>query len=590
MTPRRRRLVRYSAGIAGLTFAIAGLVWGVEYFGRPADPTMGIDDILRRELPADTPRVSFVDATAEAGVSFRHFTGTRTHRLPEDMGSGLAWGDCDGDGDTDLYLVSFVAPLGTAAEEIAELPGNALYRNRGDGTFETVGDGSGADLRAFGMGATWGDYDGDGDLDLYITNYGVNVLLRNEGACRFVDVTAETGVAGSQDDFSAGATWGDYDGDGDLDLYVTNYVQYDERLAAAESTSMQFEVAVPFTLNPASFEPANNRLYRNDDGHFLDVAAEVGVANPRGRSLSAAWADLDEDGDLDLYVANDISDNALYSNRGDGGFDDISTESLTADYRGAMGLALTDFDRDGDLDFFVTHWVAQENGLYMNHLEMGSETIFFADVAEMMGLGYTALQYVGWGTAFVDYDNDSLKDLFVANGHTFEDKADSTRLVPQKMQLFWNRGDQDGFFDVTEVAGPPFGRLLVARGAAAADYDGNGTVDLAVLENGGAVVLLRNTGAPDNHWIEFDLRQPGGNRFGLGAQVRVSAGGTRQSEVVGSSPSYLSHNDLRLHFGLGSSAALERVEVRWPDGVIEEWLGTAADQVVTLQRGTGLER
>ena len=206
-----------------------------------------------------------------------------------------------------------------------------------------------------------------------------------------------------------------------------------------------------------------------------------------------------------------------------------------------------------------------------------------------MGLGYTALQYVGWGTAFLDYDNDGRKDLFVANGHTLEDAADTTRLLPQKMQLFWNRG-QEGFFDVTAVAGPPFGRLLVARGAAAADYDADGNVDLAVLENGGSVLLLRNGGGSNTHWLQIDLRQDGANRFALGGQVQVEVSGEWQAEVVGASPSYLSQNDLRLHFGLGDASRVDAVRVRWPDGALEEWRDLEADQIVTLRRGTGTER
>jgi len=214
-----------------------------------------------------------------------------------------------------LYAVSFGGPLDTPSSVRADWPRSQLYRNRGDGTFEDISSASGADIGEFGMGASWADYDGDGDLDLYVTHYGPNVMLRNEGGCRFVDVTAATGTAGGDDDFSAGATWGDFDGDGDIDLYVTNYVEFDMSTVAS-AASLQFGTAVPFTLNPASYPPAANRLFRNDDGRFVDVAVEVGVANTTGRSLSATWTDFDDDGLLDLYVANDISDNAFYRNLG----------------------------------------------------------------------------------------------------------------------------------------------------------------------------------------------------------------------------------------------------------------------------------
>ncbi len=586
MTPRQRRLLKYGLGSAGLVISIVGLVAMVERMSDTTDPTAGIDDVLSRELPADVPRIAFTDATAAAGIDFQHFDGERSQLLPEDMGPGVAWGDCDGDGWPDLYAVAFGGPLNTTAQSRSFATQSQLYRNRADGTFEDITSISGVDVSKFGMGASWADYDGDGDLDLYVTHYGPNVLLRNEGGCRFVDVTADTGIAGGDDDFSAGATWGDYDGDGDIDLYVTNYVEFDASTAAS-AASLQFGKAVPFTLNPASYPPAANRLFRNDGARFAEIAADVGVANTAGRSLSATWTDFDDDGLLDLYVANDISDNAFYRNLG-GHFEDVSAASLTADYRGAMGIAVTDFDRDGDVDFFVTHWIAQENGLYANHLEFGLDTLMFADVAEMMGLGYTALEYVGWGTEFVDYDNDGYKDLFIANGHTLEDPQDRAHLVPQRMQLFWRRGEE-GFFDATRAAGEPFQQPLVGRGAAAADYDGDGNIDMAVAQNGGNLVLLRNSGSDENRWAAIALAQPGANRFALGARVQLSAGGVRQTHVVGSSPSYLSHNDLTVHFGLGVVESVDSITVRWPDGAEETWSDLAVNQRHRLERGTGAQ-
>ncbi|MFQ5744469.1 MAG: CRTAC1 family protein [Acidobacteriota bacterium] len=591
MTPRQLLLRRYGGSAAILVLAIvAAVLLGERIRQPPGGSTTGIDDMLARDLPSDAPAVYFIDATAKAGIDFHHFPGVRSHRLPEDMGSGLAWGDCDGDRWPDLYIVNFAGPLTLPASERSALPGNALYRNRGDGSFEEVGAGGGVDLKAFGLGAAWGDYDGDGDFDLYVTNYGPNTLFRNDGDCRFTDVTDTAAVGGS--DFSAGATWGDYDGDGDLDLYVANYVDFVDVKELPATTSRQYGRAVPYTLNPASYDPSPNLLFLNEgDGHFHDVASGAGVADPTGRSLSAAWCDWDSDGDLDLYVANDISDNAFYRNRGDGTFEDISSESLTADYRGAMGLAVADYDRDGDLDFFVTHWIAQENALYESHLVGGEgpEDLLFTDVADLVGLGATALDFVGWGTAFIDYDNDGRKDLFVANGHTFEDEADPTRLIPQRLQLFWNRG-KEGFFDLSSAAGPPFDRLMVARGAAAADFDGDGDIDLAVLAHGGPVVLLANSGNPSNHWLEVDLSQPGANVHAVGATITVEAGSGNQLHSVGSSPSYLSQNFLTAHFGLGSDTVVDRLTVRWPDGAREAWGDRVADRRYLLVRGQGDSR
>jgi tetratricopeptide (TPR) repeat protein len=589
VTARQARLARYGVAAVALTLVIVAAVVWVENV-RNTETGTGIDDVLARGLPANAPTNRFTDGTARAGIGLRHFPATRSRMLPEDMGSGLAWGDCDGDGFDDLYVVNFVAPIGSSEQDRAVLPGNALYRNRADGSFEEIGEAAGVDLKAFGMGASWGDYDGDGDVDLYVTNYGANALFRNDGSCSFTDVTTASGVGGGED-YSAGAVWGDYDGDDDLDLYVTNYVAFDEAMQPRGGPVMQYGSVVPFTLNPASYQPAVNWLFRNDgDGRFTEVAERAGVDNAAGRSLSAAWCDWDADGDLDLYVANDISDNAFFLNLGDGAFEDISTASLTADYRGAMGLAIADYDRDADLDFFVTHWIAQENALYENHMspDTEGERPLFTDVADLVGLGATGLDRVGWGTSFIDFDNDGWKDLFVANGHTVEDVADSTRLLPQRMQLFWNRGEE-GFFDLSEVAGPSFERLLVARGAAAADYDRDGDVDIAVLDHGRGVVLLVNSGTPGNHWVEIDLQQDGANPRGIGAFIRVDTGEQRQLVTVGGSSSYLSQDSLTAHFGLGEAPGIDRVVVRWPDGTEEAFVGLAADTRHTLRRGSGDE-
>lgn len=586
LTARRRRLLRYSLASIGIVLLVGALIWVREDRSAGEEP-IGIADVLRRELPVDAPAVRFTDEATAAGVRFRHFDAERSRLLPEDMGSGLGWGDCDQDGRDDLYVVNFAAPLPASEQELHRRRGNALFRNLGGGVFEEISGRSGAGLTMLGLGVSWADYDGDGDLDLYVTGYGPNYLLQNDGACGFVDVTAEAGLAGGAEEFSAGASWGDYDGDGDLDLYVTSYVVFDVAKGAGETASLQFGQAVPYTLNPASFEPARNRLYRNDEGRFVDVAEQAGVTNPGGRSLSAAWVDFDEDGDQDLYVANDVSDNALFLNRGDGTFDDISASSLTADYRGAMGIAVTDFDRDGDQDFFVTHWIAQENGLYRNHLEVDAAGgLFFADIAEMMGLGYSALQFVGWGTDFLDVDNDGWKDLFVANGHTIEDSTDPNRLLSQRMQLFWSRAG-DGFYDLSAVAGPVFERPIVGRGAAAADYDGDGAVDFAVVDHGGSLILARNQTGSDHHWLQIDLRQPGRNPFAVGARVALEAGETIQTHRVGASPSYLSANALRVHFGLGELDRVVSVTVRWPDGAEERFDVPEVDRRVILVRGSG---
>jgi hypothetical protein len=582
---RRRRLLRQTGtGAFLLLVAIVGLVAGRSLL-ETEDTDTGVVDVLARDLPEGVPALRFDERPDLLDRPFRHFGGVRTHRLPEDMGSGIAWGDCDGDGRPDLYAVSWAAPLGVDLES-AGGPASALYRNRGAGGFADIGEEAGVALRVRGMGAAWADYDGDGDLDLYVTAYGPNYLFRNDGSCRFTDVTSRAGVAGG-DAFSAGATWADYDGDEDLDLYVTNYVRFADADDPADVSS-QYGRSIPFTLNPSSYPAEPNFLYRNQgDGTFTEVARRAGVDNPTGRSMSAVWADFDGDAQVDLYVANDISDNAFFRNRGDGTFEDISSRSLTADYRGAMGLAVADIDRDGDLDFIVTHWLAQENALYINHIsEVGAAEIFFADNAEAYGLGYTGLKFVGWGASLFDADNDGWADLFIANGSTLESETDLAVLVPQRAQMFLSRGPE-GFFDVTEVWGPALVRPRVARGLAAADWDGDGDVDLALLENGGTLVLLENTGAPRGGWLAVDLEQPGANRHAVGAWVRVMTGAGSQLLAVGAAPSYLSQEPLTLHFGVGEARRIDALRVRWPDGSEEVWRDLPASRRHRLVRGTG---
>ena len=308
--------------------------------------------------------VIFRDVTAAAGINFVHSFGKRSSLLPEDVGSGAAFADYNSDGHIDLYVVNNPGPLDAEITEAS--PGNVLYRNNGDGTFTDVTEEAGVGDRGYGMGCVFGDYDNDGDLDLYVTNYEQNVLYRNNGDETFTDVTAEAGVGDAR--WGTGAAFGDYDNDGDLDLYVPNYIEHDlDKLAQDQKTSMQYGQSVPRILNPHSFEPQDNVLYRNNgDGTFTDVTAELGVESPGGRSLQAIFTDFDLDGDLELYVANDLSPNFLYRNNGDGTFTDISDASWAADFRGSMGLATGDYDGDGDLDLFMSHWIEQENALYSN--------------------------------------------------------------------------------------------------------------------------------------------------------------------------------------------------------------------------------
>ena len=590
--PRRRRLLVRTASLAGLFVAAAGIaVWigtRPEPTYRPGEVVQGLTADLARDLPPDYPRVTFSDVTAPAGIHFHHFSGHRTSQLPEDMGSGAAWGDYDDDGWLDLYVVNATGPLTAAPEELERSPAySALYHNQGDGTFREVGAEAGVRFRGWGMGATWADYDNDSRLDLFVTAYGTNVLYRNNGDGTFADRTRAAGLDG-RPGFWAGACWGDYDRDGFLDLYVAGYVKY--RQLALQQRSMQYDVEQPASINPSSFAPEPNLLFHNNgNGTFTEVATRAGVANPTGRSLSAVWADFDDDGWPDLYVANDVSDNVMYWNLENGTFVDVSHAARVADYRGAMGLAVGDWDGDQDLDLFVTHWLAQENALYSSlraDLQARGATLDpplqFADEADRYGVGQIALDFVGWGTSFFDYDNDGRPDLFVVNGSTLERKDDPRLLVPMRNQLFWNRGADDGYYDVSSVSGAHFAETHAGRGAAVGDYDNDGDVDVFVVNNGGPGILLRNDGGNRQHWLTVVLEGTASNRWGVGARLRLVVGGAVQIREVGAQGSYLSHNDLREHFGLGTHPAADTLEIRWPSGTRQIVIHPSSNQVLRV--------
>jgi len=362
----RRRKTLYRTVSIVVTVALVGTFIALYAFraSRPDEYATGEDhsDITRRlsrGIPDGAPEPRFVDVTVSAGLDgFRTFSGIRTSQLPEDMGAGAAWGDYDNDGDEDLFLVSAGGPLTAADDELAP---SRLYENRGDGTFAEVADFP--VTRVVGMSAAWGDYDGDGNLDLVLTGFNTLRLYRNEDG----RLVRDPGFP-SPKGFWAGASWSDFDRDGDLDLYVCGYVQYVPDITGKNRVSSQYGRKIPYTLNPSSYTPERNLLFVNrGDGSFDEAAEAHGVSNPGGRSLVALWHDLNDDGWPDLYVANDISDNALYLNR-EGRLEDTSHAAWVSDYRGAMGLAAGDWNRDGDDDLFVTHWVAQENALYDSRL------------------------------------------------------------------------------------------------------------------------------------------------------------------------------------------------------------------------------
>ena len=570
---RRKRLVIIT--IFSTVFFL--LVLGAIYFFsspeeetyRPGEHVEGLTDDLGRKLPEDYPKVTFTDVSAQAGIDYRHFHGKRSTQLPEDMGSGVAWGDYDNDGWEDLFIANQAGPLDMPAEELASSPARcALYHNNGDGTFSEVAEVTGLAIRGQVNAAAWADYDRDGWLDIVVSSLGQNRLFHNDEGSGFTEMTSSSGM-GIDRGYWAGINWGDFNNDGWLDLYVCGYVKYTR--PSDNQKSLQVDAEVPTSLNPSSFKPERNLLFRNNkDGTFTEMAANAGVDNLTGRSLAAAWFDVNEDGWQDLYVANDVSDNMLYLNKGDGTFEDISLAALVADYRGAMGIAVADWDNDTDLDMFITHWIAQENALYNNSWsrDKGPEKKIprFMDEADRYGLGQIALDFIGFGTSFLDYDNDGYLDIFIANGSTFQQRDSTHLLVSMKDQLFWNRHSKEGFFDVSRVSGDYFSKEFVGRGSAHADFDNDGDLDIFIVNNNGPGILLRNDGGNQKNWIQVSLEGKRSNPQAIGAIIRVYTGDVVQTRAVGAQGSYFSQHGLTEHFGLNDKTVIDSLTISWPDG------------------------
>jgi len=515
--------------------------------------------------PAISSRGSFTRLGAEIGLDFVHDSGwTGSRYMIETMGGGGGFFDYDGDGWVDLYLVqSGPVPWERTANEI-ELPRNQLFRNLGDGTFENVTSGSGLGDTGYGMGACFGDVDGDGRVDVAVTNYGSNRLFRNLGDGRFEDVSS----AANFDD----ARWGtscalaDYDRDGDLDLYVANYYQYSLSLHR-ECGNPDFPTFCP----PDYFAGESDLLYRNrGDGTFEDVTRAAGVWNEgptEAKGLGAVWADLDNDHDLDLYVANDLTPNYIYWNEGGrfsaGGLASGAALNQNGVPEASMGVDVGDVDLDGRRDLFVTHFSFETNTLYRN---LGGQS--FQDTTEASGAGAPSLLNIGFGTVFLDWDLDGDEDLFVTNGHISDNihLYNPTERYRQQDQLLENRAGR--FHEISAASGIHVEPARVGRGAATADIDNDGDLDLLVVANRGPAEILRNDRDTGGPWVVLDLVLPSGAPA-VGARARIAANDREQTRDVAAGSSYLSQSDTRLHFGLGGAAAIEWCEIRWPDGTEE---------------------
>lgn len=532
--------------------------------------------------PITVNAVTFVDVTNEAGIRFQHSSGTRSSLLPEDMGSGAGFADIDNDGDIDLYIVNIPGPF-TQNGKTHKGNANALYLNNGDGTFTDITRAAGVGHQGFGMGCVFADYDGDADLDLYLTNYGENVLYRNNGNATFTDVTDAAGVGCEL--WSTGAAFADVDGDTDLDLYVCNYVTYDlEELEQMKEESLQSGKPVPSALNPHVFEPQDNVFYRNDgDGTFTDATAEVGIAAGGGRSMQAVFSDFDNDNDLDLYVANDTTTNHIYRNDGSGNFTDVSTASWAADFRGSMGLTAGDYDADGDIDLFMSHWVDEENALYRNLFAEDGATgqIRFVDESYTSLLAEESIKQIGWGTALFDYDNDGDLDIFVTNGSTFQELNRPEVLIPQADMLFRNNGDET-FTNVSQEAGIAALPLRVGRGAAFGDYDNDGDVDIFIVNNHAPPTLLRNEGGNRSNWVYVKLVGTGANRDAIGAKIQVKTADQTQVREIYAGESYMSANSFVAKFGVGDATQIETLQVTWQNGETQKLHNVPANQRIRI--------
>jgi enediyne biosynthesis protein E4 len=525
--------------------------------------------------------VSFTDITERSGIAFEHAFAPEKRYIVESMAGGVALIDYDNDGYVDVYFVnSLTVDLVKANKKTR----SALYRNRGDGTFADVTENSGLGDVGFGMGVAVGDYNNDGFDDLYVTCLGPDHLFKSNGNGTFTDVTMKAGVSDPR--WSTGAAFVDYDNDGKLDLFVSNYVDFDlKKLPEFGLGRMCQFKGVPVQCGPRGLPGAGDSLYHNNgDGTFTDVSKKAGVADADGYyGLGVICSDFDEDGFVDIFVANDSTPNFLYHNKGDGTFKEIAFTSGTAvnesgREQGCMGVTLGDYDHDGRLDLFITNFDDEYNVLYHND---GRNS--FTDVSYRAKLAEVSLPYVGWGTKFFDYDNDGWVDIFVTNGHAYPQR-DHYR---QRELLHHN--NRDGTFsEVGLTSGHALKVERAGRGAAFGDLDNDGDIDIVVNDLDGRPQVLRNDGGNINNSVMIKTVGTKSNRDGIGARVRVVSGDLIQIDEVRSGGSYISQNDLRLHFGLAKRTKIDLIEVRWPNGTVEKISNANTNKVLTIREGKGI--
>ena len=521
------------------------------------------------------PVIHFTDVTSAAGIHFTHHTGAFGKKyLPETMGSGASFADLDGDGWPDILLLN--------GKDWTPKPGkhyfSALYHNNHNGTFTDVTSGSGLDVELYAMGVAVADYDNDGRPDIYITALNGDLLFHNEGNNKFRDVTVASGIRNQS--FGTSAAWFDYDRDGKADLFVANYIQW----SVKADLWCSLDGATKSYCTPESSKGAPAKLFHNlGNGKFEEVGVKAGIADPTSKSLGVAVLDYNNDGWPDLFVANDTQPNKLFRNNHNGTFTEEGVSAGVAFgedgvARGAMGVDSADYDRSGRQHLLVGNFSNQMLGLYHNE-----GTGLFVDEAPSSTVGRASLLSLTFGVFFFDYDLDGYPDIFAANGHTEEqiERIQPKVKFREPPLLFRNLGGRK-FENISAQLGSDFAKGLVARGAAYADFDRDGDLDILISTNNGSPVLLRNDGANRNHWLNVRLTGTKSNRSALGAVVRIESAQGKQSAMVRSGGSYCSQNDLALTFGLGADDKVTAIFIDWPSGTKQRLTGIVANQFLNI--------
>ena len=545
----------------------------------------------QNDAPAKTPLIAYpqlVDITASTGIHFNHVSSPEQKFIVESMSGGVALIDYDRDGWPDIYFTN-AQNIDMALHK--QKARSALFHNNHDGTFTDVTDKAGVGYPCWAMGAVVGDYNNDGWPDLLVTCLGGVVLYRNNGDGTFTDVTRSAGL-GDDHMWATGAAFGDYDNDGWTDLFISHYVDFNlENMAAFGSSDICKYLGIDVQCGPRGLKGSPDSLFHNHhDGTFVDVSKKAGVSDEEHRyGLTSVWVDFENNGKLDLFVTNDGQPNYLYQGDGKGKFEEVGFSSgVGLSESGArqanMGIALGDYLHTGRMSVLISHFDNEYAAFYRNDGEMN-----FSDVAIASGIARGTRGYVGWGDAFVDFANSGWQDIFIVNGHVYPQveqiHSDLHYLEPKL--LFLNQ--RDGTFkDISRMVGPAIQIPQVSRGMAIGDLFNDGKLEAVVENLKGEPMILRPEGGPQNHWISFQLEGVTCNRLALNARIRAFAGDLVQLGEVLSGGSYLSQNDLRVHFGLGSHARLDKAEVTWPDGKMEILRNLPADRFYTVREGRGV--